>query len=273
MFTNMQRRSFLGLATLTAASTTARLSFATSLADGAKRLAAALERAAVVGKPLLVVVIPEEQADAGRGGRLLGGFLSHAPDADLALLTLCELTCIPRRDLEQKVGSIEDGTFAVLLPTGPPRPELESITWKEIGVEPSLHERAQANTALARRLREVLYTNAEAFQPRAKWNYARLNATGHEGFNFFDMQARYRTEHVDRAAAMLYERAMIIPTERETWMERLANAAAARLWDKDPDGAKWSIDPNPAMHPDPCPPCGMARISPTSRAFLDYYTK
>lgn len=269
----MQRRSFLGLATLAAAGATARLSFATSRSDGTERLALAFERATAVGKPLLVVVIPEKQVESGRGGRLLGGFLSHAPAADLALLALCELTCIPRKDLEQKVGPIEDGTFAALLPTGPPRPVPARITWAEIGVEPSLHERERANKALARRLREILYTNAEAFQPRAKWNYARLNATGHEGINFFDTRARLRTSHVDRAAAMLYERAMSIPTERELWLERLANAAAARLWDKDPDGAKWSIDPNPAMHPDPCPPCGMARISPTGRAFLDYYTK
>ncbi len=118
----MQRRSFLGLATLGAASTTARLSFGASGTDETQRLAEALERASAVGKPLLVVVVPEDRAEAGRGGRLLGGFLGHAPDADLALLALCELTCIPRRDLEKKVGPIEDGTFAAILETGPSRP-------------------------------------------------------------------------------------------------------------------------------------------------------
>jgi len=279
----MQRRSFLGLATLGAASTTARLSFGapsrgetgqdeTSL-DGTKRLEAALDRASAVGKPLLVVVVPEDQDDAGRGGRLLGGFLSHAPDADLALLSLCELTCIPRRDLEKKLGSIETETFAVLLATGPSHPEARQVTWKDIGVELSLQERARANTALGRRLREVLYTSAEAFGPRAQWNHVKMRAAGPVSLNFFDAGARLRTADVDSAAAVLYQRAMSVPAESEMWMERLAYAAAARLWDKDPDGARWSIDPSPAMRPDPCPPCGMAVCPPASRTFLDYYTK
>ncbi len=269
----MERRSFLGLATLGAASATTRLTFGVSGTDGIQRLEAALERAYALGKPLLVVVVPEERAEAERGGRLLGCFLSRAPDADLALLALCELTCIPQRDLEKKVGSLEDDTFAVILTTGPPPPVRGRITWAEIGVEPSLQQLARANKALGRRLREILYTNAEVFQPRAKWNYAKLGAAGLGDINFYYSGGRPRTVDVDRAAAVLYQRAMHISDENEMWIERLAYAAAARLWDKDPDGARWSVDPDPAMHPDPCPPCGMARITPVSRAFLDYYTK
>jgi len=68
---------------------------------------------------------------------------------------------------------------------------------------------------------------------------------------------------VDRAAAVL-ARAAVVDRHAELFAE-LGEAAGDRLR-ADLPGARWEAE-------DPCPGCGMGRITPSSRRFLRLFAK
>lgn len=272
----IRRRTLLGLA---AGAATARLSFEPSspvLRARGTELAAAIERARAGGKALLVLVVPPDEARAQESGRLFGRFLSFATDAHLALLATCDFTCAPLAEVtEHADGQVPADAFAVLVETDG---HSRGGVLRRKDVEPAEgdpygHDTHRIADRAGEALRGLLYPDDEAAERRQKQCYGTLGPEARAGIDFFDAGARPKLADVDRCGPLLYRRALMIPAQQELWLERLAYAAAARLWDRDPEGARWEVDPVPAHRPDPCPACGMAVPSAPGRTFLRYYTR
>ncbi|MBM3978566.1 MAG: hypothetical protein FJ299_16455 [Planctomycetes bacterium] len=71
-----------------------------------RELRSAWQRAQALGKPLLVVLVPESDAAAQRDvSALFGGLLNHGTRDQLALLGLTELACATRAEVERVTGA------------------------------------------------------------------------------------------------------------------------------------------------------------------------
>ncbi len=67
------------------------------------------------GRPLLVLVIAEDNAVRWERGAALGALLNHGPDDALAAVGLCELTCAPMSALRQLVPQAPAGEPLMVL--------------------------------------------------------------------------------------------------------------------------------------------------------------
>lgn len=94
----MNRRHFLSMLSFSAVSgALPSLSFARGRGDASPEAIAraGLERARKLGKPLLVLVIPQEPGQASERGEWFGSWLALADEALLADLALFERICVP----------------------------------------------------------------------------------------------------------------------------------------------------------------------------------
>jgi hypothetical protein len=66
-------------------------------------LGAAFRRAHAAGHRLLVLIMPADPGERFSRGELLGAFLNHGTDEELAPLSLCELACATLQDLRTLV--------------------------------------------------------------------------------------------------------------------------------------------------------------------------
>lgn len=234
-------------------------------ASGPERLAAALARAKAAGKPLFVVLVPEKERE--ERGLLWADFFCFATDETLADCALCEWVCAP-------VAGQPSDALAVVLETdddqAPPRAvagTIPRLTKEErevlMGRVEALQPRVEALSPL---VRKAILPSAEFLERRAKRclgiqrSAIALPEIEHAHF------MRPRLEAVDAFAAYVHFFTAEHP-QRARWIGFLAQAAALRLWEKDIDGANWAAAPF-----DPCPPCGMGRVGPSPRRFLDFYT-
>ncbi len=86
-------------------------------AEGVARVAAAFRRAQRAGRPLLVLVIPKDDARKYATGVAWGELLNHGTDAQLAPLGAAEVICATAADLRRIVpaqGETEPMAFVVL---------------------------------------------------------------------------------------------------------------------------------------------------------------
>ena len=244
-------------------------------AGGSETLASALERAAAIGKPLLVIVVPAEELRLERG-RLWGDLLAYAPEAAMADFALCEWTCASAADLVRAHGDLEDRmtheTVAVLIETGDAEVKTRPVSFRtrELPVVPDrgfpvkeMQERARELAAL---LQAAILPTPESWQ--ARHQQCMSSAGNDEQFPLlFEYNMRPRLRAVDRYAGFVRAQAERGFEARERYTRALAQAAALRLWESVPSGASWKTE-----HVDPCPACGMGMIEGTTRAFLEFFT-
>lgn len=85
------------------------------------KLRDALIRAAESCRPVLVFVIPEDEGRAQRFGVALGAFLNQASDSTLSRLALCEIVCLPLRELGENESTFQQalGPDPILVMIGP----------------------------------------------------------------------------------------------------------------------------------------------------------
>lgn len=232
---------------------------------GSRRAAEALERAVTEaanrGKPLILIPIPVDSAEAEQIQSAWGELFSSPDDEQLSLLALF------------------DFAFASL----PPDAVFDSATqcalyrttvkgaWRPLPLvegDPSAPRtlgRSLVATFLSTQEKRVdLFTLAAR---GATWPGTSPRAN----FATPETAPRLKLEEVDRGAALLYAR---IESSEDEEFKRwgrglLASAAAQRLYENDPFGAQWKW-----TYPEvePCPPCGMAIVPKTSKLFLDTYT-
>jgi hypothetical protein len=261
----MQRRSFLGLA---AAGVSLALDPPDLSGSTGERLAEALERARAGGKFLLALVAPSDLQAARVNGRLFGRLFTHGADEYLAAVATCEVACIPAAELEQEGFSPEDA-FLMLLD-----PDTEVVVGEllrpRLAVDsPNAFEAATIEAAV----RELIYPDEETLETRSERCVVALGASSGAGLHFFDQRFRPRLADLDRNAPSLYPSVARKIGLGKRWARLLANAAALRLYENAPPGARWVADPVIAMRPDPCPGCGMSVVPEPSRTFLDFYTR
>jgi hypothetical protein len=95
------------------------------------------------GRPLLVLVIPDDNGARWERGSVLGAFLNHAEDDAMAAVGLCEVMAAPMRELRQLVPHAPAGEPLMVLvdtdvvpsrvqaiePGIPPEPEYPEDMW------------------------------------------------------------------------------------------------------------------------------------------------
>lgn len=122
MTARMGRRALIGwtAAGLAGAAAPGWIAAAFSGADSwtLSPLRAALRAARATGKPVLVIVIPEDEADRYQRGAVWGELLNHGSEEGLARLALCEVVCATHAEVRAvkaiaDVPSIE--SFALLI--------------------------------------------------------------------------------------------------------------------------------------------------------------
>ncbi len=224
------------------------------------------KRALAGGKPLLIAWIPEEASDVSRRGLVWAQLIRCCPDLDVAALALCEV--IFARPLPEETEAAQTSAAALYFdansaPVPIPLPDLSKV--QQYG------HMSNASSKLASNLREVLVPNQEAIrrlcdmQKEAQLirndHFIRLDTSPTNGI-------RTRISDIDKVAASIWRRMGRSEKGKAFFTPLLAQAALARLFEKDPLGARWNETPW-----DPCPPCGMAVIPPASRVFLDHFTK
>src|SRR5258708_13475681 len=105
----MRRRTFLAASAASAAAVAAgwprflRRAFADASVDGARRPGGQLgngwDRAVRLGKPLLAIVVPEDDGAKWTRGGWFGEYLNHGSDAQMAPPALPAVACPPIKEL------------------------------------------------------------------------------------------------------------------------------------------------------------------------------
>jgi hypothetical protein len=246
----------------------------------------AVERARRIGKPLLVLLVPEDPMQTSLRGQMWGHYLAHLSDDQALDLVLCEVTCARAADIEnvvkgRRLEGVDDTTWAVLLETDaePARPVLVRGSLAPPTASSDAGASLEQRRSLEKLLRAALVPDAATRQRRvaqcapalpdgkqigaidADNDYARYEGIGSEG--------PMRRGDLDRWAAIV--RFVQVPAIGEpTRPDRkpmLADAARIRLFENAPDGAQWMA------YSSYCPPCGMGRVPPASRFFLKFYVQ
>ncbi len=238
------------------------------------RLDAALVHARSRGKPLLVVLVPETGRRLARG-RLWGDLFGLASDEALADFVLCEWTCLDFAELEALVApaKLPEDAVAALIETdvADAKPEIvlfrhEDLSARELGGFPIDELRARA-TALGERLSKAILPDRKALTRRSAQCELANRSVRSEFMPLLHSALRPRLSAVDAWAAFLREFYTHDVPQLSQLTSWLARACTQRLWEQDLDGARWRVE-----HVDPCPPCGMASVGMSSRAFLEFYT-
>ncbi len=117
----MKRRDFLGLGLgLAALPALIREGFAASVPrEEILEVSRAWRRAAEASRPLLVLVIPEDEGERWARGSALGAWLNNASEDSLARLGLCEVICAQIKDLDSLLPEVP--ADAVLVVADPRR--------------------------------------------------------------------------------------------------------------------------------------------------------
>ena len=254
-------------------------------AESATHVSDALSTAERLGKPLLVLLVPEDAEDQEGRLRLWSELLAFADDDTLAELCLCEVVCATANDGQNAVGDdwpeIEEDVIAVLVETDRPGAavvsgaELPSVG-RSCTVEGSYGLASHARTAeLSVRLRSAILPDDNALARRAE-RAALQNNGGNDVYAILQGFPRPRLREVDRIAALTLANARGIDNDqyRQDQTALVARAALLRLWEDAPSGTEWHRQNTLDLQPleDPCPACGMAAAVPQSRTFLRMYT-
>jgi hypothetical protein len=264
----MKRRTFLGAAALAAfAPSWIRRAFGDASFGGERkppvpphRYREALERARKAGRPLLVLVIPDEDSDKWDRGRAFGEWINHGTDAQLAPLALVEVACLGLGE----VGRVYDGPSDPLM----------------LLVDPS-----------ERRPMHIMASALPRYTPRGR--VITINADGTRGPEPPSDDSVF-TQRVAMLSRLLAEAVEIGPLD-EARARALAQAARKRLRDRPPANAHWAtssgcgttVEPTPeeieaeerkrreeaargvlSMHSVVSVGCGMGHVPDKSRRFL-----
>jgi len=193
-----------------------------------------------LGKPLFAIVIPDDDREKDRRGDALGQWLAYGSAAEMAPLALVEVAClradklwsIARRPTgaarEPLFALVEDGAAAVVhfnvSAYGPG--DVDELIDHRIT---RLAAEARALIAGTPALVEKRVARARAALPAAE--VAALDARLARG----EIPSAVET---DRFAALVWSRA--VGPRAPILVERLADAACARLRDRPPDGSHWA---------------------------------
>jgi hypothetical protein len=265
----MKRRQFLGAAAATAVIATWPRWLAEAFADqpacdpkqapaptGLAALSGAWSRAQAAGKPLLVIVIPNEGGERYRRGHALGELLNHGTPDQVAPLALVEVACASMADLKKLVPSAGEGEpLMVLVDTDrvPARAERLDTKVPDLPDEGFFEERpakpldpnvviAERIAILARLVRGAIAPDAPTIARRAALARKKLAVEDRERIDAFLAKDTWlATELADRGAALLLDAAEARQLAETKSLALLRDVVRARLVVEPPAGAHWAI--------------------------------
>jgi hypothetical protein len=249
----------------------------------------ALRRAESAGKPLLVLVVPDDTRDLGERGLAFGELINHGGDSRLALLALCEVMCAHMGDLRHEIPEIGAGDpLMVLVETDGSRPRFHRMD----GSLPSVAARESRDVEVMAReedrvidqrieflgdlLESTLAPDAGTLNRRAA--QARAHLAPPESAAIDSRLAAHQVPPVpltDRAAAIVLAASRARAADRDVLLARLREAANSRVRDHRVPGSRWA-------HSGGCGTtyededtltafgCGMGHIAARSQRFLDF---
>ncbi len=219
------------------------------------------ERADERGKPLVLIPVSAAGSDVDELQRVWGELFSTVNDEHLGLLALFEFVFAETPSGAEFQAEAHCAIVRISSSQG-----WRPIPWakgEELTAERLFHS-----------LRETLVATPDQQSDlvqrlyRGRAGYGRMMRIGNAGPQ---TAPRLKISEADAGAALLYHGIQNSSDDAyKSWASGLlASAAALRLYENNPVGAHWA-DHYPEV--DPCPPCGMAVVMPTSRLFLDAYT-
>jgi hypothetical protein len=266
-----------------------------------QQLATAWKRAQQLGKPLLVVLVPESAAAQQRSVQdLFGGLLNHGTREQLTLLGLTELACATRAEVVRVTGAHWEGEPLCVLVDADPQvaaraidavldEELDffALQEQESGAETNwegfgqrLEQNAERrSTQLADAIRLALVPDAHALQRLAA--HARAVVPASNAAAFADLATcpeGLRPADALAYAALVLAAAAEPVSAKEYLIDVLAAGVRERWVDAPVPGAHWATSTgcgvrieNSGAHPLTGPPCGMGHVPEYSRRFLYLY--
>jgi hypothetical protein len=242
---------------------------------------AAWEEARAVGKPLVVLVVPEEDHARWRDGLAWGVLLRSGGEELYRDLALTRVVCAPladvRRNLPHATGL--DGATALVVETDDPRPAARSIRvalpdppqseWDD--PEETVEQEYRAWVApLAASLRAHVQSGAAELERRAATARRLLPERDVERAEASIRSAEPPPgELADRAAALF-----LVAGAHE---EAVVAAAHERLWQRPIDGAPWATSFGCGIEVegggDNGVACGMAHTPAVATRFLYFYSE
>jgi hypothetical protein len=239
---------------------------------GESPLDRAVLSARALGKPVLVLVVPDEGPGRLELGIVFGELLELGGDALLADLALVEVACATRVQLRRAAGRECAGDLGLLELEG----ELPRWTAIDFVVDLFTPEGSvrtpMSRTALLARLedavRSAIGSGPAALDARAEVARAALSPKLVSRLeSAITLRTRLPIPTVDAGAALLRAAAERSEKSRDFWLPRLAHAATVRMVAAAPHGAVWELP----RHPCAGGPCGTGSFSFRSRRFLRYY--
>ncbi len=249
------------------------------------QLAAASERARSLGKPLLVMVVPADDAAKWTRGGWFGEWLNHGSDEQMAPLALAEVACATMAEL-RAVAPVGDGEpLMVLLDDDQAPARLDAALPSSdggIGWDPTEEQRIDQRIAkLAALARAAIAPDDKTVARRAATARARLGAEADAVERAFRAGAAPPAQ-VDRAAAAIAALAVDEPL-RGSRQRLLAEAARLRVRDRPPVGGHWARTSacGPIRVEDLPDPelagvivgCGMGHVPARSSRFLYFWSQ
>ncbi len=263
--------------------------------DGLAVVSDGFRRAARAGKPLLVLIIPQDDSAKWTRGRSFGAWLNHGTAEQLAPLALCEVACARMDDLRRLVPTVGLGDpLMVLVETdvvpatvtrldarlpdasSPNRRTASVEDWREQQKEEERLIDRQIAT-LARLSRQALSEGEATLARRAAQARGVLSA---QVLNELSQLASGEApiELVDRGAALVLAAPLSPAQPRAARTNALADAARARLSKQRVPGSHWASSHGCGTrvegHPDQGLGimCGMGYVPAKSSRFLYFYT-
>ena len=253
-------------------------------ATSTKHMRAALDRAREIGKPLLVLIVSDQESDAMQRGHAWGHYLAHLGEEAALDLALCAVTCARAADLtgvmrKDELVGVDSSTWAVLLETDS-SPARAVLARGDVPVTMvSRHEGPgpEMRAVLERILRAAIVPDEHARKRRLEQcNTIELlrkmlgeKPADSDAASFESLGAGgpVRRCDLDRWAAFVrFGKAHPVgQVGGQDQLRLLADAVRIRLFENDPDGATWMA--RMAY----CPPCGMGHVPPSARLFLKFY--
>lgn len=272
--------------------------------DAATRLGRAFDEARRRGRPLLVLLVPEDGIQRAHAGMAWGQLLTHGSDELLADLALCDIVCADaaglRAALRGRATLPDDPGQAVLVETdGRDASAIAAAdAWEGFSGElrfDALEEYDATYTAWVRarigrlesELHKVLLPDWPAYERRMEAcaralgiDPARLTREGLESTGMdFERAA------VEAPAILRWDSCRRRWRRRQEGTEALSHAASKRLRIDAPEGSRWMQDHGCATEPEveePCPPgedcvrsmvaCGMGHVPAIGARFLELFT-
>lgn len=263
---------------------------------------AALERARALGRPLLLLVVPESDLDRWNRAELFGVWLQHVGGVAAAELVTCELGCATSEELRALAPAVATtaATLAVLIEPGGrgalavDGPPTELPNWGDIERNGVPYEEIETRTAAAQRevaaafearLRTLLVPDDATLSARAATEVAAL-ARREPPLPSLAADAAVGPAHAELAPLWLLQRIRASDAAERAALLLLAEQEVTRRWrEVPPPRMRWArgegcgteveyLEGDPELAEGGLSiACGMGMVPEYSARFLTFYVQ